>query len=170
MARGQLVAADRKRYIVILTDGYPDAPESAVEQALAAREAGDRDRRDRHRRRRPRLPPAAGQQRAGFDLRPQRRAGSDLRPHRPGDRRGRPRPARLVMSRATLPGPISPAPAPTPPPLAGAAAKVRGGRANLRQAYDLAIMGGLGALFGLYLYVELVQAESVYVRDAWPAC
>ncbi len=25
--------------------------------------------------------------------------------------------------------------------------------------------GGLGALFGLYLYVELVQAESVYVRD-----
>ena len=40
MARGQLVADDRKRYIVILTDGYPDAPESAVEQALAAREQG----------------------------------------------------------------------------------------------------------------------------------
>jgi molecular chaperone DnaK (HSP70) len=40
MARGQLVADDRKRYIVILTDGYPDAPDSAVEQALAARQQG----------------------------------------------------------------------------------------------------------------------------------
>jgi hypothetical protein len=46
------------------------------------------------------------------------------------------------------------------------ASRVRSGRANLRQAYDLAVTGGLGALFGLYLYVELVQAESVYVRDA----
>jgi molecular chaperone DnaK len=40
MARGQLAASDRKRYIVILTDGYPDAPESAVEQAIGAREQG----------------------------------------------------------------------------------------------------------------------------------
>ena len=40
MARGQLVSEDRRRYIVILTDGYPDAPESAVEQALAARKQG----------------------------------------------------------------------------------------------------------------------------------
>jgi molecular chaperone DnaK (HSP70) len=40
MARGQLVADDRKRYVVILTDGYPDAPDSAVEQALAARKQG----------------------------------------------------------------------------------------------------------------------------------
>ena len=40
MARGQLVAADRKRYIVILTDGYPDAAESAVEQAMAAQKQG----------------------------------------------------------------------------------------------------------------------------------
>jgi molecular chaperone DnaK (HSP70) len=40
MARGQLVTDDRHRYIVILTDGYPDAPESAVEQAGAARRAG----------------------------------------------------------------------------------------------------------------------------------
>jgi molecular chaperone DnaK len=31
MARGQLVSGDRKRYVVILTDGYPDAPESALE-------------------------------------------------------------------------------------------------------------------------------------------
>jgi molecular chaperone DnaK (HSP70) len=40
MARGQLVSGDRKRYVVILTDGYPDAPESALEQALGAREQG----------------------------------------------------------------------------------------------------------------------------------
>ncbi len=40
MARGQLVANDWKRYIVILTDGFPDAAESAVEQALAARQQG----------------------------------------------------------------------------------------------------------------------------------
>ena len=40
MARGQLVANDWKRYIVILTDGFPDAAESAVEQALAARGQG----------------------------------------------------------------------------------------------------------------------------------
>jgi Inner membrane component of T3SS, cytoplasmic domain len=70
------------------------------------------------------------------------------------------------MTRATLPGPISPTPAPAPlaPP---ALPKVRGSRANLRHAYDLALMGSLGALFGLFLYVEMVQAESVYVRDAW---
>jgi molecular chaperone DnaK (HSP70) len=40
MARGQLVSCDRKRYVVILTDGYPDAPESAVEQAQAAHRQG----------------------------------------------------------------------------------------------------------------------------------
>jgi molecular chaperone DnaK (HSP70)/uncharacterized protein YegL len=40
MARGQLVSSDRRRYVVILTDGYPDAPESAVEQALKARGQG----------------------------------------------------------------------------------------------------------------------------------
>ncbi len=38
-------------------------------------------------------------------------------------------------------------------------------RGNVRQAYDLAIAGALGALFGLYLYVELVDAQSVYIRD-----
>jgi hypothetical protein len=70
------------------------------------------------------------------------------------------------MSRATLPGPISPAGAPKPPSPASVPAPARIGRANLRQAYDLAITGALGALFGLYLYVEMVQAESVYVRDA----
>jgi molecular chaperone DnaK (HSP70) len=40
MARGQLVDSNWRRYIVILTDGFPDAPESAVEQALAARQQG----------------------------------------------------------------------------------------------------------------------------------
>src|SRR5579864_6081066 len=48
---------------------------------------------------------------------------------------------------------------------ATSALRFRIGRANMRQAYDLALAGGLGALFGLYLYVEVVQAESVYVRD-----
>ncbi|MDR3622263.1 MAG: FHA domain-containing protein [Paludisphaera borealis] len=38
--------------------------------------------------------------------------------------------------------------------------------ASLRQAYDLALAGALGGLFGLYLYVELVRTDSVYVRDA----
>jgi hypothetical protein len=38
--------------------------------------------------------------------------------------------------------------------------------ANLRQAYDLAIAGAVGALCGLYLYVELVHADSVWLRDA----
>lgn len=40
LARKKLWAADRTRYIVILTDGYPDAPESAVEQATRARGDG----------------------------------------------------------------------------------------------------------------------------------
>ncbi len=40
MASSQLTLADRTRYIVILTDGYPDAPESAVEQAERARAMG----------------------------------------------------------------------------------------------------------------------------------
>ena len=70
-----------------------------------------------------------------------------------------------------MPGPISPTPPkvspppptspPPPPPY-----EFRAGRANLRQAYDLALAGGLGGLFGLYLYVELVHADSVYIRDA----
>jgi hypothetical protein len=72
------------------------------------------------------------------------------------------------MTRATLPGPISPTPAPppSPPPPPPASPRFGAGRANVRHAYDLALAGGLGALFGLYMYVELVQAESVYVRDA----
>jgi len=39
--------------------------------------------------------------------------------------------------------------------------------ANIGQAYHLALAGAAGALFGLYLYVELVSAQSVYVRDAF---
>jgi hypothetical protein len=42
----------------------------------------------------------------------------------------------------------------------------RGSAANARQAYDLALAGATGAVFGLYLYVELVHARSVYLRDA----
>ena len=52
-------------------------------------------------------------------------------------------------------------------PDASAEAKPRPARsANVRQVYDLAIAGAVGAVFGLYLYVELVQARSVYIRDA----
>ncbi len=40
MARGHLNRLDRVRYIVLLTDGYPDAAESAVEQAALARGEG----------------------------------------------------------------------------------------------------------------------------------
>jgi hypothetical protein len=43
---------------------------------------------------------------------------------------------------------------------------MRAGRGNARQTYDLALAGAIGAVIGLYLYVELVHAESVYVRDA----
>jgi hypothetical protein len=37
--------------------------------------------------------------------------------------------------------------------------------ASLRQAYDLALAGAIGAIFGLFLYVELVHAEALWVRD-----
>ncbi len=37
---------------------------------------------------------------------------------------------------------------------------------NVRQAYDSAIAGALGAVFGLYLYVELVHAADIWARDA----
>jgi Mg-chelatase subunit ChlD len=40
LAVERMAATDRIRYIVILTDGYPDAPENAVERAQAARAAG----------------------------------------------------------------------------------------------------------------------------------
>ena len=53
----------------------------------------------------------------------------------------------------------------TSPPVLAPARRPRAGRANLRQAYDLALTGALGALFGLFLYVECVQTQSVYVRD-----
>jgi hypothetical protein len=37
---------------------------------------------------------------------------------------------------------------------------------NVRQAYDLALAGALGAVFGLYLYVELVHVQNLVLRDA----
>ena len=39
-------------------------------------------------------------------------------------------------------------------------------RANSRQAYDLAIAGGLGAVFGLFFCGELIKTPSVWLRDA----
>ncbi len=38
---------------------------------------------------------------------------------------------------------------------------------DLGRAVDLALAGAIGALCGLYLDVELVAAEAVWVRDAW---
>lgn len=52
-------------------------------------------------------------------------------------------------------------------PHSQALSPARAARADLRQAYDLALLGGLGALFGLYLYVECVDAQNVYWRDTW---
>jgi molecular chaperone DnaK (HSP70) len=40
LARERLTNTNRTRYVVILTDGFPDAPESAVEQAEATRAIG----------------------------------------------------------------------------------------------------------------------------------
>ena len=40
LARSHLIEMDRTRYIVLLTDGYPDAAESAVEEADAAKADG----------------------------------------------------------------------------------------------------------------------------------
>jgi hypothetical protein len=37
--------------------------------------------------------------------------------------------------------------------------------ANVRQAYDLALAGAIGAVLGLYLYVELIDVHSVWTRD-----
>ena len=56
---------------MILTDGYPDAAESAVEQAELARGEGIEIVAIGIGRRRPRLPPPAGQHRGRLDLRPQ---------------------------------------------------------------------------------------------------
>ena len=46
----------------------------------------------------------------------------------------------------------------------GLAGRVRS--ADARQTFDLAVAGAVGAVFGLYFYVEAVHATSVYVRDA----
>lgn len=40
------------------------------------------------------------------------------------------------------------------------------GGASFRHAYDLALAGGLGAVFGLYWYVELVRVDALIPRDA----
>lgn len=38
--------------------------------------------------------------------------------------------------------------------------------ANGRQAHEMAVAGALGAVFGLFFYVELVHADSIWARDA----
>ena len=38
---------------------------------------------------------------------------------------------------------------------------------GLRQGLDLAIAGAIGAVFGLFLYVELIDSKSVVARDAF---
>ncbi len=40
LARDRLLEVDRRRYVVILTDGYPDSTESAVSEAAVARGEG----------------------------------------------------------------------------------------------------------------------------------
>jgi molecular chaperone DnaK len=40
LARSRLLEIDKRRYAVILTDGYPDSTEAAVEEAKIAREQG----------------------------------------------------------------------------------------------------------------------------------
>ena len=39
-------------------------------------------------------------------------------------------------------------------------------RLNTRQVYELTLAGAAGGVFGLYLYVELVQTADIWVRDA----
>jgi hypothetical protein len=45
-------------------------------------------------------------------------------------------------------------------------ADLRPANFDLRQAYALALAGALGAVFGLYVYVELFNVRALYVRDA----
>src|SRR3954452_9043562 len=44
--------------------------------------------------------------------------------------------------------------------------RVRSLVANGRQAHERTVAGALGAVFGLFFYVELVHADSIWVRDA----
>jgi hypothetical protein len=46
------------------------------------------------------------------------------------------------------------------------APKIRSASVNIRQAYDLSLAGAIGALIGLYLYVELVDTKAIWLRDA----
>src|SRR5262249_1763562 len=82
--------------------------------------------------------------------------GSDVWAYCSGHRRGRARLAHRVMSGVAMSGPSLPA----------ATARIGVAGANLRQAYDLALTGALGALLGLFLLVEIVQDESITIRDA----
>ncbi len=51
-------------------------------------------------------------------------------------------------------------------PSGGPSPKLPTLRANARQAYDLALAGAIGAVFGLFFYVESIRTPSVWLRDA----
>ena len=90
-----------------------------------------------------------------LDLRPQRRAGSDLRAHRPGHRRGRPRLAGTLMTRTAAAAHRASESRVRPQP-ARPRCRVAGPRSARRTTWPSP--GPSAALFGLYLYVELVHA------------
>ena len=50
--------------------------------------------------------------------------------------------------------------------MSDATTRPRSLRANARQVYDLALAGAIGAVFGLFFYVETIRAQSVWLRDA----
>ena len=144
---------DRTRYIVILTDGYPDAPESAVEQARWPRGSwGSRSWRSAW------APPTVDYLRrlasteAGSIFARQGELVADVRPHRPGDRRGGPRLADAVMSRRPIPQRRH-------DPLRSTANAPAGLRPGPRR-------GDRGASSGSTSTSSWSRPQSVYVRDA----
>ena len=160
MARGQLVDRDRKRYIVILTDGYPRRPRERRGAGTAARGQGieivaigtgeaDRDYLRR-----------LASTEHGVDLRPAGRAGADLRPHRPGDRRGGPRLAGAChdLGEAAIDATVrtSPRPAPSRPGPGELPPGLRPGPGR----------GDRGGLRAVSLRGARCTTDSVYVRDA----
>ena len=56
---------------------------------------------------------------------------------------------------------------PTPAPALKPPTARRFGSIDFQRASDFALAGAIGALFGLYLDVELVRADAVWIRDAW---
>ena len=153
MARDQLSVRDRKRL-----RGDPDRrlsrirPRRPSSRGRSSHRRGDRDRRHRDGCRRRGVSAPPGEHRGRLDLRPTGRAGRRLRPHRQDDRPGRAI-AEEAMSAATEAiAPIIPF-------------GTRAIRAFQRGS-DLALAGAIGAVFGLYFFVELVQTDDLSRRDA----